>query len=71
MQANKAKATKLRASDFYDAFAEDAAGGHTSSPRLIREVIPGTVYVLSGFTGNAHCRSVENRCAAGKALTPL
>lgn len=30
-------------------FSEDAAGGHTFSPRAVREVVPGTVYVLSGF----------------------
>jgi glyoxylase-like metal-dependent hydrolase (beta-lactamase superfamily II) len=30
-------------------FAEDAVMGHTFSPRSIREVVPGMVYVLSGF----------------------
>jgi glyoxylase-like metal-dependent hydrolase (beta-lactamase superfamily II) len=34
---------------FTTPFAEDPAAGHTFSPRTIREVIPGKVYVLSGF----------------------
>src|SRR5262245_15227332 len=34
---------------FTTPFGEDAATGHTFSSRTIREVIPGTVYVLSGF----------------------
>ena len=34
---------------FTTPFAEDAAAGHTMSPRSIREVVPGTVYLLSGF----------------------
>ena len=38
-----------RPANFTTPFAEDISGGHTFSPRVIREVIPGTVYVLSGF----------------------
>jgi glyoxylase-like metal-dependent hydrolase (beta-lactamase superfamily II) len=34
---------------FTTPFGEDAATGHTFSSRTIREVIPGMVYVLSGF----------------------
>jgi glyoxylase-like metal-dependent hydrolase (beta-lactamase superfamily II) len=34
---------------FTTPFAEDAAAGHTFSARTIREAVPGTVYVLSGF----------------------
>src|SRR5215475_1468823 len=34
---------------FTTPFGEDAATVHTFSSRTIREVIPGTVYVLSGF----------------------
>jgi len=34
---------------FNSPFAEDAVAGHTFSARAIREVVPGTVYVLSGF----------------------
>jgi len=34
---------------FTSPFAEDTAAGHTFSPRKIREVVPGTVYALSGF----------------------
>src|SRR5215510_5819785 len=30
-------------------FAEDAASGHTFAPRRIAEIVPGRVYVLSGF----------------------
>lgn len=30
-------------------FSEDAASGHAFVPRLIREAVPGRVYVLSGF----------------------
>ena len=30
-------------------FSEDVASGHTFSPRRIAEVVPGRVYVLSGF----------------------
>ncbi len=30
-------------------FSEDAASGHAFVPRSIREVVPGRVYVLSGF----------------------
>ena len=38
-----------RTAIFTTPFAEDASTGHTFSPRSIREVVPGTVYVLSGF----------------------
>lgn len=34
---------------FTTALAEDAAAGHSFSPRSIRELVPGTVYLLSGF----------------------
>ena len=34
---------------FTTPFSEDGAGGHAFSPRSIREIVPGTVYVLSGF----------------------
>ncbi len=34
---------------FTTPFAEDPSNGHTFMPRSIREVIPGTVYCLSGF----------------------
>ncbi len=34
---------------FTTPFAEDATAGHTFSPRSIREIVPGTVYLLSGF----------------------
>lgn len=34
---------------FTTPFAEDPSNGHTFAPRSIREVIPGTVYCLSGF----------------------
>src|SRR5262249_29881941 len=30
-------------------FSEELATGHTFSPRLISEVVPGRVYVLTGF----------------------
>jgi glyoxylase-like metal-dependent hydrolase (beta-lactamase superfamily II) len=30
-------------------FSEDVASGHTFSPRRIAEIVPGRVYVLSGF----------------------
>src|SRR6266403_205107 len=30
-------------------FSEDAASGHTFSPRRIAEIVPGRVYALSGF----------------------
>ncbi|MFI4930430.1 MAG: MBL fold metallo-hydrolase [Burkholderiales bacterium] len=34
---------------FTTPFSEDASAGHAFSPRRIREVVPGTVYALSGF----------------------
>jgi len=34
---------------FTTPFSWDASAGHTFSSRVIREVVPGTVYVLSGF----------------------
>jgi glyoxylase-like metal-dependent hydrolase (beta-lactamase superfamily II) len=34
---------------FTTPFASDASSGHTFSPRSIRELLPGTVYVISGF----------------------
>lgn len=34
---------------FTTPFSEDAIGGHTFSSRSIREVVPDTVYVVSGF----------------------
>ena len=41
--------TENKAATFTTPFSEDAVAGHTFSPRSIREVVPGTVYVLSGF----------------------
>ena len=41
--------TENHVATFTTPFAEDASGGHTFSPRSIREVIPGTVYLLTGF----------------------
>ncbi len=38
-----------KAATFTTPFSEDAVAGHTFSPRSIREVVPGTVYVLYGF----------------------
>src|SRR5215831_1155784 len=40
---------------FTTPFAEDVSSGHTFSPRLIREVVPGTVYVVSGFEFTEYC----------------
>ncbi|WP_124541868.1 MBL fold metallo-hydrolase [Piscinibacter terrae] len=34
---------------FTTSFSGDAVSGHRFSPRAIREVVPGTVYALSGF----------------------
>ena len=34
---------------FTTPFSESAADGHSFSPRTVKEVVPGTVYVLSGF----------------------
>jgi glyoxylase-like metal-dependent hydrolase (beta-lactamase superfamily II) len=34
---------------FTTAFAEDLAAGHTFSPKRIAEIVPGKVYVLSGY----------------------
>ena len=48
-QALSGFTTENRAAIFTTPFAEDASAGHTFWPRRIREVIPGTVYVLSGF----------------------
>jgi len=48
-QALSGFTTETRATTFTTPFAEDASAGHTFSPRVIREVIPGTLYVLSGF----------------------
>jgi glyoxylase-like metal-dependent hydrolase (beta-lactamase superfamily II) len=48
-QALSGITAEKRTATFTTPFAEDASAGHTFSPRLIREVIPGTVYVLSGF----------------------
>lgn len=41
--------TGNRAATFTTPFAADASTGHTFSSRSIREVVPGTVYLLSGF----------------------
>ena len=41
--------TENKPATFTTPFSEDAAAGHTFSPRSIREVVPGMVYVLSGF----------------------
>ena len=41
--------TEDRAATFTTPFGEDVSAGHTFSSRSIREVIPGTVYLLSGF----------------------
>jgi len=41
--------TETKPATFTTPFSEDAAAGHSFSPRSIREVVPGTVYVLSGF----------------------
>ena len=41
--------TDNKPATFTTPFAEDATEGHTFSPRSIREVVPGTVYLLSGF----------------------
>jgi glyoxylase-like metal-dependent hydrolase (beta-lactamase superfamily II) len=41
--------TETKPAMFTTPFSEDAAAGHTFSPRSIREVVPGMVYVLSGF----------------------
>jgi hypothetical protein len=41
--------TEVKPATFTTPFAEDARAGHTFSPRGIREVVPGTVYLLSGF----------------------
>ena len=48
-QALSGYTAEHRAATFTTPFAADVAGGHTFSSRLIREVVPGTVYVLSGF----------------------
>ncbi len=48
-QALSGFTTENHAATFTTPFAEDASTGHTFSSRSIREVIPGTVYLLSGF----------------------
>ena len=41
--------TEVKAATFTTPFSSDAPGGHTFSPRRVRELLPGAVYVLSGF----------------------
>jgi hypothetical protein len=48
-QALAGTASDNRPAVFNTPFSEDATRGHTFSPRAVREVVPGTVYVLSGF----------------------
>jgi glyoxylase-like metal-dependent hydrolase (beta-lactamase superfamily II) len=48
-QALSGFAPETKPATFTTPFSEDAAAGHSFSPRSIREVVPDTVYVLSGF----------------------
>jgi len=48
-QALSGYATTTKPAIFTTPFSGDAVSGHRFSARAIREVVPGTVYVLSGF----------------------
>jgi len=48
-QARSQFAADAKPVTFTTPFAEDPASGHTFSARVVREVVPRTVYVLSGF----------------------
>lgn len=48
-QARSGYAETVKPVLFTTQFSSDAVSGHQFSPRAIREVVPGTVYALSGF----------------------